>query len=167
MVGARIGATPTTSISRENRRAAAIPSNRSRTIAIATTAAAAAPRPCSTRSEPSTARFGARTQSTEASTCTAMPTSSGSRRPIASASGPASSWPNARPTSVPVSVSCTAAALACRSVVIVGSDGRYMSMVSGPSAVRKPSTSTIRKRRPNGSDSPGESWSSGGATGWV
>ena len=93
-----------------------------------------------------------------------MPASSGIRRPTASESGPTSSCPNASPTSVPVSVSCTAAALACRSVVIVGSDGRYMSIVSGPSAVRKPSTRTIRKRRPIGSSSPGERSLSGGVT---
>ena len=61
MVGARMGATPTTSISRENSRAAASPENRSRTTAMATTEAAAAPSPCNTRSAPSTARFGAST----------------------------------------------------------------------------------------------------------
>ena len=47
--GARIGATPSTRISRESSWAARIPVNRSRTIAMATTATAAPPRPCRVR----------------------------------------------------------------------------------------------------------------------
>jgi hypothetical protein len=95
--------------------------------------------------------FGATTHSTEASTCTPVPTSSGSRRPKASESGPTTSWPRASPSRVPVRVSCTVGDVVASSSVIVGSDGRYMSMVSGPSAISAPSTSTSRRRCTPGS----------------
>ena len=65
------------------------------------------PSPCSRRSPPSTATFGATMHSSDARTCTAVPTSTGRRRPTASETGPRTSWPRPRPTSVPVSVSCT------------------------------------------------------------
>ena len=146
IVGASTGATPSTSISRENRVAAARPTNRSRTIAIVTTDAAAAPTPCSTRSPPSTATFGATRISSDASTCTPTPASSGRRRPKVSDRGPTSSWPSASPTSVPVNVSWTAADVVSRSSTIVGSAGRYMSIVSGPSAISAPRTRTSRSR---------------------
>ena len=116
IVGASTGATPSTSISRENRVAAARPTNRSRTIAIVTTDAAAAPTPCITRRPPSTATFGATRHRSDARTCTPTPTSSGRRRPKVSDSGPTRSWPRARPTRVPVSVSCTAAEVVCEVV---------------------------------------------------
>ena len=45
MEGARMGATPMTNISRESTTAASCPVNRSRTIAIAITPVAAAPKP--------------------------------------------------------------------------------------------------------------------------
>ena len=131
-----------TSISREKIRAKAAPLNRSRTTAVATTVAAATPSPCSTRSPPSTAMLGAKTHSTDATMCAASPASSGTRRPTASESGPISNWPSARPTSVPVSVSCTAVSVVCRPAVMAGRAGRYMSMVSGPIAINAPSTRT-------------------------
>ena len=115
-------------------------------MAIAITAPAAAPRPCSTRSPPSTAMFGASALSTDATTCTPVPISSGVRRPNASESGPTMSWPSARPSSVPVSVSWTVGDVVASSSVIVGSAGRYMSMVSGPSAMSAPKISTSRNR---------------------
>jgi len=80
-----------TSISRENRPANAAPLNRSRTTAIATTDDAATPRPCSTRSPPSTPMLGANTHATDAITCRISPASSGMRRPTASESGPIAS----------------------------------------------------------------------------
>ena len=43
---------------------------------------------------------------------------------------------------MPVSVSWTAESLAARSSAIRGNAGRYMSMVSGPSAISAPSTIT-------------------------
>ncbi len=85
---------------------------------------------------------GASAQSSEAAACAQMPTTSGRRRPKASESGPMTSWPTARPSSMPVSVSWTAESLARRSSAIRGNAGRYMSMVSGPSAISAPSTST-------------------------
>jgi len=47
---------------------------------------------------------------------------------------------------VPVSVNCTAAGVVDRLSVMLGSAGRYMSMVSGPMAMSEPSTSTSRTR---------------------
>ena len=126
--------------------AAARPTNRSRTIAIVTTDAAAAPTPCSTRRPPSTAMLGATRHSSDASTCTPTPPSSGRLRPNVSERGPTSSWPSASPASVPVRVSWTAADVVPRSSTIVGSAGRYMSIVSGPSAISAPRTSTSRRR---------------------
>ena len=60
-------------------------------MAIATTPAAAVPTPWSTRSAPRTAMVGATSTSSEASTCRAVPASSGRRRPSASDSGPITS----------------------------------------------------------------------------
>ncbi len=140
MVGARIGATPMTSMSRDRTVAAARPENRSRTTAMATTMAAAAPTPWSTRSSPSTATFGATRHNTDDRTCTAVPMTSGSLRPTASENGPITSWPRPSPSSVPVSVSWAAADVVSRSSAIAGRAGRYMSMVSGPSAISAPST---------------------------
>jgi hypothetical protein len=81
MLGARIGASPMTSISRDMIRATATPANRSRTIAIATTDIAAPERPCSTRTVASTAMVGATAQSTEATACVQRPMTRGRRRP--------------------------------------------------------------------------------------
>ena len=87
--------------------------------------------------------------------CSAIPASSGARRPNASDSGPMTSWPSARPASVPVSVSCTAAAVVAKSSVIAGSAGRYMSMVNGPIAMSEPSSTTRRVRWARVISSPG------------
>ncbi len=142
MLGARIGASPITSISRDMIRATATPSNRSRTIAIAVTEIAAPAKPCTTRTVASIATVGASAHSSEAPACAQIPMTSGRRRPKASDSGPMTSWPTERPSSMPVSVSCTAESPAWRSSAIRGNAGRYMSIVSGPSAISAPSTST-------------------------
>ncbi len=110
-----IGARPMTSISRDMIRATATPSKRSRTIAIATTETAAPAKPCSTRTPASTAIVGATAHTADATAWAQMPTISGRRRPRASDSGPMISWPTARPSSMPVSVSWTAESLASRS----------------------------------------------------
>ena len=133
--------------------AAAESVNRSPTIAIATTIAAAAPTPCRLRATPSTAMFGANRHSTEASMCSTMPAINGRRRPSESDSGPTISWPNASPASVPVSVSCATDDDTESSSAMLGSAGRYMSMVSGPSATSRPSTTIIRSRLGAGSAS--------------
>jgi hypothetical protein len=86
--GANTGATPSTSISRDSTVAAADSANRSPTTAIATTIAPAAPMPCSTRASPSTTRFGASMQMTDASMCSTIPAISGRLRPSESDSGP-------------------------------------------------------------------------------
>jgi hypothetical protein len=65
--------------------------NRSPTIAIATTMAAAAPTPCRLRAIPSTTMFGANRHSSDASMCSTMPAIRGRRRPSESESGPITS----------------------------------------------------------------------------
>src|SRR3954471_1115843 len=144
--GATTGATPSTSINRESTVAAALWANRSPTTAIATTMAAAAPAPWSTRARPSTTRFGASTQRIDAAMCNTMPAISGRLRPSESESGPTINWPSANPANVPVRVSCTTDDDTERSSAILGSAGRYMSIVSGPSATMTPSTTIIRMR---------------------
>ena len=86
-----IGASPMTSISRDMIRAMATPSNRSRTIAIATTETAAPANPCSTRTPASTAIVGAIAHSADAVAWAQMPTIRGRRRPRESDSGPITS----------------------------------------------------------------------------
>ena len=85
-------------------------------------------------------------QASDARMCTPVPTMRGSRRPTMSDSGPMTSWPSARPTNVPASVSCTADDGVFRSSAMAGSAGRYMSMVSGPRAMSAPSTRITRRR---------------------
>ena len=103
--GARIGATPRTRISRDSSCAARMPLNRSRTTAIATTATAAPPMPCSVRVTASMVIDGASAHSTDIRPCTARPISRGLRRPTASDHGPMNNWPSPRPISRPVIVS--------------------------------------------------------------
>ncbi len=91
MVGARIGARPITSISRDISRATAYPENRSRTTAMATTEIAAPAKPWSTRTVASTSMVGASAASTEASAWPTRPATRGRRRPKASESGPMTS----------------------------------------------------------------------------
>jgi hypothetical protein len=86
--------------------------------------------------------LGAAAASTEATAWTSRPVTRGRLRPNASESGPITSWPNARPPSIPVSVSWVAESEAFRSAASAGNAGRYMSMVIGPSAMSAPSTST-------------------------
>ena len=85
-------------------------------------------------------------QSTDATMCSTMPAISGRLRPSESDSGPTMSWPSAKPASVPVRVSCTTDEDTDNSSAIFGSAGRYMSMVSGPSATMTPSSTIIRVR---------------------
>lgn len=143
-VGARIGANPITSISLDMIRATATPLKRSRTIAIATTESAAPETPCRTRKAARSSTDGAMAQSRDAVAWAQRPTTSGRRRPKASESGPITNWPRASPRSMPVSVSWTAESVAWRSSAMRGNAGRYMSIVSGPSAISAPSTSTSR-----------------------
>jgi hypothetical protein len=123
-VGASTGARPITSMSRDRMVAAAVPANRSRTVAIATTATAALPIPWMTRPAMSSWTVGATAQKSDAAMCRASPAMSGRRRPTASASGPMSSCPRPIPTRIPVRVAWTADSDAPRSRVIDGSEGR-------------------------------------------
>src|SRR5271157_234180 len=66
---------------------------------------------------------------------------SGPLRPNRSDSVPWLSWPIASPANQAASVSCAEPAGAWNDVSIAGNAGRYISVVAGPTAVRKPSNS--------------------------
>ena len=89
--------------------------------------------------------LGATAQASDAMVKAANPASSGGRRPSRSLTGPNRSWPVAMPIRHAVRLSCTADALACRSRLISGSAGRYMSMHSGPTIVMEPIRATWRQ----------------------
>ena len=72
-----------------------------------------------------------------------MAVSSGVRRPYLSLRGPKSSCPAARPIMLVVRPICTIDEEVRKKSVMAGSVGRYMSVTSGPKAVRMPSR-TIR-----------------------
>ena len=90
---------------------------------------------------------GAAAQATDSTANAATPASSGFFRPSPSLSGPATSWPTASPARQPESVSCTSVWVACRFAAMVGVDGRYMSIESGPKAESAPSSASIPSRR--------------------
>src|SRR5690625_190370 len=94
------------------------------------------------RNTTNTVTFGTNTHSTEATVNTAIPISSGRRRPSASLIGPMINCPSDRPSIIEVNVNCTCASTAPRSSVICGNAGRYMSVANGPVAVSRPSTNT-------------------------
>ena len=91
--------------------------------------------------------LGANAASTEATACVPRPSTSGRLRPKASESGPINSCPKARPPSIPVRVSCVADSETPRSAEMIGKAGRYMSIVSGPSAISAPRTRTSWRYR--------------------
>jgi hypothetical protein len=122
--GASTGANPVISNSIEKYLAAAAPVCRSRTTAAATTMPVAPPMPCNNRRTTSSQIDGATAHSTEATPYSTRPAISGRRRPYASDSGPAMSWPTPRPTRQAVSDSCVADAVVCRSLAILGRPGR-------------------------------------------
>jgi len=99
MTGASTGASPLTSASRESMRTSGLPPNRSRTMAMATTPPAAAPKPWSRRKTLSHTMSGASAAATDAAMCSAVARISGRRRPTLSLHGPTMSWPNPKPTS--------------------------------------------------------------------
>ncbi len=102
MTGARIGASPVTSASRESIRTSACPPKRSRTIAIATTPPPAAPIPWRTRNTRIHAMSGDAATPMLAPTWSPVASSSGSRRPNRSLHGPITSWPTPNPIIVAV-----------------------------------------------------------------
>ena len=151
MTGAATGATPFTSMRVEKNRVIAVPSNRSRTIARASTAPAAAPRDCTLRAPRSWPALGASAHQADPATYSAIPASSGRRRPDVSDSGPASTWPAASPITNTVRVSWITGPLACSSRPMPGMAGRYMSIERAPRALSDPriSVSDSRPRRPS------------------
>ena len=86
---------------------------------------------------------GAAAHATDSTVNATSPASSGFLRPSPSLSGPATSCPTASPARQPDSVSCTSDCEACRFAAIVGVDGRYMSIESGPNEDSAPSTASI------------------------
>lgn len=111
---------------------------------MAVTPAAELPMPCRTRSAIRAPMLGTTMQASDVTTCTAMPTRAGPRRPKRSESGPTSNWPTAAPRSVAEIVNWTAAVDVPRSEARTGSDGRYMSFVTAPSAAINPISPTKR-----------------------
>ncbi len=105
-------------------RTSGLPPNRSRTIAMATTPPAAAPKPCSRRNTLSQTMSGESAAATDAAMCSAVARMSGRRRPTLSLHGPTMSWPKPKPTMVPVRVSWTAAAETPSSSCSTGNAGR-------------------------------------------
>lgn len=114
------------------------------------TTPAAPAMPCRKRKTISEPMFGAIAQATDSTTKATSPMSSGRRRPMPSLSGPAISCPAASPARQPDIVSWTSDCPACRAAAIVGVDGRYMSIASGPNADSAPSTASMPSRRLTG-----------------
>ncbi len=104
--GARIGAAPITSISRDIRMAAACPSARSRTTARGITMLAEAAKAETARKPASQAIEGASAQPTQARVKPAVPIISGRRRPNRSETVPWVICPTARPANQEARVSC-------------------------------------------------------------
>ena len=103
--------------------------------------------PCRNRKTISAPMSGAAAHATDSAVNATSPTSSGRLRPSPSLTGPATSCPTASPARQPESVSCTSDCEACRFAAIVGVDGRYMSIESGPNEDSAPSTASIPRRR--------------------
>jgi hypothetical protein len=100
-----------------------VPECTSRAIARAIAIPVAAAKPCTNRAATSSSIVQAVAHSTEATTYPERPASSGMRLPRRSLTGPTSSWPSARPTSVVASVACTAPAEVRNSCWIAGNAG--------------------------------------------
>ncbi len=139
-VGARMGATPITSICCDIIRAAALPLVKSLTTARGITIPADAPKAATTRQVAITARLGASAQPIVASTYKPNPASNGPRRPNRSDKEPCTTCPIARPNSHDAKVICDDPGGAAKLASIAGKPGRYMSVDSGPTAVRYPNS---------------------------
>ena len=147
ITGASTGASPKTSISEPSTRASSVPVYWSRTIASDSTTPPAPAMPCRNRKTISAPMSGAAAHATDSTVNATRPASSGFFRPRPSLSGPATSCPTASPARQPDSVSCTSDCDACRFAAIVGVDGRYMSIESGPNDDSAPSTASIPSLR--------------------
>ncbi len=88
--------------------------------------------PCRNRKAMSAPMSGAAAHASDSTVNAASPASSGRLRPSPSLTGPATSCPTASPARQPDSVSCTSDCEACRFAAMVGVDGKYMSIESGP-----------------------------------
>ena len=141
--GATIGAIPPTPCMMFMIRNSSGPSVMSISTARPSTMPKPPPIPCTTRMTSSRSTVGARAQPIEPSRHSTMPNSSGARRPIRSERGPATTCPLAVPTKKAVRVSCMRAAVVARSCSTCGKAGMYMSVASGPIALRVVSTTII------------------------
>src|SRR5699024_9192675 len=140
--GATTGATPAISINKVKARAAACPVDRSAITARPNTIPAAALSPCSSRAASSTPSVGATAAPMLARTNTAVPTSSGRRRPTRSESGPNTSCPPAIPSRNIVSVSWMVVSEPSRSARISGKAARYRSLPKGATLASSASTNS-------------------------
>ena len=138
IVGARTGATPITSTSRDIMMAAAWPSLRSRTTARAITMPAEAPNAAVARKIASNVRLGASAQPMVLTVNTRKPTISGMRRPKRSDRVPWVICPTARPANQVAKVSCAVPGAVPKEASTAGKAGRYMSVAAGPTAMNSP-----------------------------
>ena len=123
-MGATIGARPEISASRDSITPSGRPLNRSRAIAMATTAPPAAPTPWSRRMAVRNSMVGDTATRIDDTTCRIEHAISGIRRPRRSLRGPTSSCPVAKPRVVADSVSWTCASEIAQSDLSAGKAGR-------------------------------------------
>ncbi len=121
--GATTGPTELTTASVAKRRLRSAPVEASPTMARAETAAAAPPRPCTTRARISVVASGEIAQTMLARVKRAVPARRMRRRPAPSLIGPMTSCPTANATRKAVNVSCTDAVEASRSAAMAGRPG--------------------------------------------
>ena len=124
MIGATMGAIPSTIPISESIRAACSPEYRSRTIARGTTATVPMPIACATRAAISVSMLRATAQASDAATNSANPAISAGRRPNRSVSGPTKICVTPQPYMYSDSVSWTCSGVAESERVIDGIDAR-------------------------------------------
>ena len=97
-LGAMTGTTMKIIMTKDITRAISRPRKRSRTMAMATTRGAAAPRPCNARAASSVVKLGAKAAPSDPMAKMTSPTARIGLRPNRSDSGPWKGWPAARPS---------------------------------------------------------------------
>ena len=142
-----MGARPLMSASRESITTNRLPENRSRAIAIDTTAPPAAPMPWRARMVVRKTALGAIATRTEEMMCRKAAATSGILRPRRSLRGPTTSCPTANPKVVAERVTWTWESVIPRSALSAGKVGRYRSMVNGPRPVNRPRVTMVATLR--------------------
>ena len=142
-IGATAGTAPIKAPMKLRVRAARSASNRSRTMARASTTGAQAPTAWQNRAAIRRSIDRAIVHRNVANRNRPRPHRSTGLRPNLSEIGPYTICPMAKPTRNRLNVSCVPASLALRSLAIQGSDGRYMSVDSGPIEIRTASMTVM------------------------